>query len=68
MSNYKKFFVAVGGTLFMVLSTILAVGPELIPMKWLPWVQVILAIAISKGVHRVENVPSLYPADATNRT
>ena len=66
MSNIRKFLVAAAGMVVLVLSTILAVGPEIIPMNLLPWVQVIIALLVSKGVHavrNVESVPSLYPSD-----
>ena len=71
MKNVKKFLVAFVGTLSMVLTTILAVGPQVIPMGLLPWVQIFIASAISAGVYQVngpKSVPSLYPTGEENPT
>ena len=57
MSNIRKFLVAAAGTLVLVLTTVLAVGPEIIPTEYLPYIQVIIALITSKGVHKVRNVP-----------
>ena len=69
MKNYKKLIASAIGGVVLVLTTVLAVGPELIPLKWLPYIQVLVALLLSGSVHQarnVKNVPSLYPSDATN--
>ena len=66
MSNIRKLLVAATGFILLVLSTVLAAGPELIPIAWLPYVQVIIALLAGKGVYDVRNVPKLYPTDHAN--
>lgn len=57
MSNIRKFIVAAAGMVALVLTTILAVGPEVIPVELLPWAQVVIALITGKGVYQVVNVP-----------
>ena len=57
MSNIRKFIVAAAGMVALVLTTILTVGPEIIPADVLPWAQVVIALITGKGVYQVVNVP-----------
>jgi hypothetical protein len=52
-----KFLWALVGFFVTVLTTVLAVGPNLIPDKYLPWVHIVIAVATSYGVFSKPNTP-----------
>jgi hypothetical protein len=58
LSEVRKAVVGVVGFGLTVLATILAVGPALIPLAWLPWVMVALAVGSSYGIYQVPNQPA----------
>ena len=66
MIHIKKFLVALLGFVVIVLTTILSIGPEVIPTNLLVWVQIVLGVGTAYGVYAVKNVPYVYPSDATN--
>lgn len=56
-AQLKKFFVAACGFVVTTLTTVLAVGPEVIPDAALVWVNIVIAVAASYGVFKVTNTP-----------
>ena len=60
-SEVRKALVALAGFGAIAVSTILAVGPELIPAQYLPWVHVALGVASLCGVYGVRNAPAPKP-------
>jgi hypothetical protein len=56
-SQVRKTVVGVVGFGVTVATTTLAVGPELIPVGWLPWINISIAVASAYGIFAVRNAP-----------
>ncbi len=55
-AELKKMIVAGLGFVLTVVTTILALGPDLIPDEWLPWIQIVIAVAGTYGVFAAQNL------------
>jgi hypothetical protein len=58
LSEVRKTVIGVAGLAVTVLATALTLGPDLIPNSWLPWVQIVVAVATSYGIFAVPNQPA----------
>jgi hypothetical protein len=58
LSEVRKLLVGIVGFALTILATVLAIGPDLIPDKWLPWVVVAIAAATNLGIFRLPNQPA----------
>lgn len=65
-AEIKKFLVASAGLIGMILTTILALGPDLFSPRVLVWAQVVLAIGTSYGVFKVKNADFTDPIPKPN--
>lgn len=54
-AQLKKSLVAVLGFVLTVFATILGISPGLLPVEWLPWVHVAIAVGTIYGVYKVRN-------------
>lgn len=57
MARYNKALIAVLGFVLTVLATVLGLAPGLIPIEYLPYVHVVLAVGTTYGVYQVKNNP-----------
>lgn len=58
MDRYRKFLVAGAGVALQLLTLLVhALNAGLLPASWVPWVQVVVALATALGVRQVENAP-----------
>jgi len=55
-AEVKKAIVAFVGFAITVVTTILAVGPDLIPDAWLPYITIAVAVAGTYGVFGARNL------------
>jgi len=55
-AEIKKTIVAGVGFVLTVVVAVMTIGPDLIPNKWLPWIQVGIAVAGTYGVFAARNL------------
>ena len=58
LSEVRKTLIGVVGFALTIAATVLAVGPDLIPNKYLPWVLVAIAVGTNYGIFKVPNRPA----------
>jgi hypothetical protein len=56
-SEVRKTVIGLVGFAVAVLAAFLTIAASSIPNEWLPWVQVIVAVATSYGIFQVPNQP-----------
>jgi hypothetical protein len=57
-SEVRKTVIGLVGFAVAVLAAFLTIAASSIPNEWLPWVQVIVAVATSYGIFQVPNQPA----------
>lgn len=57
-SEVRKTVIGLLGFVVAVLAAFLTIAASSIPNEWLPWVQVIVAVATTYGIFKVPNQPA----------
>ena len=57
LSEVRKTVIGLVGFLVAVAAAFLTIAAGSIPNEWLPWVQVLVAVATSYGIFKVPNQP-----------
>lgn len=58
LSEVRKTVIGLVGFIVAVLAAFLTIAADTIPNEWLPWIQVIVAVATSYGIFKVPNQPA----------
>lgn len=57
-SEVRKTVIGLVGFAVAVLAAFLTIAASSIPNEWLPWIQVIVAVATSYGIYQIPNQPA----------
>jgi hypothetical protein len=58
LSEVRKTLIGLAGFVVAVAAAFLTIAADVIPNEWLPWIQVLVAVAGTYGIFKVPNDPA----------